>query len=259
MGMDLALLAGSSSSSIVTPSPLPLVVLVSGAAGALGSAVVLELARVGHRIFAGYNKTSEPFYPASANHPVALNLDVAQEASCRAAVDAVIAKSGRLDAVVHCAGISQDALLVHQGGVAWQNCFDINFNGPKYLDQAASRFMVPQHDGHLVHIGSSTGISGSAGQTAYATAKAALHGLTQSLAVELGPHNIRVNTVLPGILRSAMTDSLSSERLQTLRNANVLARFNDPEEVARFIAFLLSTRSISGQIFALDSRIQRLF
>ena len=56
-----------------------------------------------------------------------------------------------------------------------------------------------------------------------------------------------------------MTDSLSSERLQTLRNANVLARFNDPEEVARFIAFLLSTRSISGQIFALDSRIQRLF
>jgi NAD(P)-dependent dehydrogenase (short-subunit alcohol dehydrogenase family) len=232
------------------PAPATLAVLVSGASGVLGQAIVRELAGAGHRVFAGVHR--RPWEPVPGAVPV--DLDVADDTSCRAAVRRVLDDTGRIDAVVHVAGVILDALLAHIGPDDWDRLFSVNLGGAMRLARAASRPMA-RTGGHIVHIGSHSGTVGSAGQSAYAASKAALHGFTLSLARELGSRDVRVNTVLPGFLLSPLTAGLTPERLQAYRDANLLGRHNDPAEVARFVAFLLSTRNVSGQLFALDSRV----
>jgi 3-oxoacyl-[acyl-carrier protein] reductase len=117
--------------------------------------------------------------------------------------------------------------------------------------------MLRRRSGHIVHVGSFAGLAGAEGRAIYAASKAALHGLTVALAREAGPHGVRVNTVLPGVLRTPMTERLGPERLAAFAADNVLGRLGDPAESARFIVFLLGARDVSGQIFNLDSRIHR--
>ena len=251
--MGVSVLARPYPSLAMSPGPSS-VVLITGATGGLGRVVAGELARGGSRVLAGWN--SRP--PESAGEGIEpVRLDVTDDAQCRAAVDLAIERHGRLDAVVHCAGAARNDLLARLDPEDWDACFRVNLDGTMRLDRAAIRPMVRQRSGHLVHIGSFACIDGAEGRSAYAASKAALHGLTQSLARELGSRNVRANTVLPGVLRTPMTEPLGEERLAEFAEDNTLGRLNDPGEVARFIAFLLSTANISGQLFNLDSRIHR--
>ena len=139
----------------------------------------------------------------------------------------------------------------------WDAVFAVNLEGAQRLARATLPHLTAQGGGHWIGIGSHAGLAGSAGQAAYAASKAALNGLLLSWAREFAAHNVRVNGVLPGVLPTAMTESLDPAVMQSLAQANLLGRINDPAEVARFIAFLLTTHNISGQVFALDSRIHR--
>jgi 3-oxoacyl-[acyl-carrier protein] reductase len=115
--------------------------------------------------------------------------------------------------------------------------------------------MLEQRSGHLIYIGSFAGRTGAAGQANYAAAKAGLIGLMQSLAREGGSANVRTNLVLPGVMDTPMLKDLAPQQRESLRASNVLNRFNEPGEVAHFIAFLAGLRHVSGQLFQLDSRI----
>jgi 3-oxoacyl-[acyl-carrier protein] reductase len=115
--------------------------------------------------------------------------------------------------------------------------------------------MLQQRNGHIINISSFAARQGTRGQANYAAAKAGMLALTQSLARETGARNIRVNALMPGVLRTAMTDKLTAEQRETCAQANALGRLNEIAEVARFLAFLAGTSNISGQIFQLDSRI----
>jgi NAD(P)-dependent dehydrogenase (short-subunit alcohol dehydrogenase family) len=133
----------------------------------------------------------------------------------------------------------------------------VNVDGARRLARATLPILAGQGGGHWIGIGSHAGQMGSAGQVAYAASKAALNGLMLSWAREFAAHNVRINTVLPGVLPTPMTESLDPSVMRSYAQANVLGRINDPAEVARFIGFLLTTHNISGQVFALDSRIHR--
>jgi 3-oxoacyl-[acyl-carrier protein] reductase len=117
--------------------------------------------------------------------------------------------------------------------------------------------MVRQRSGHIVLIGSRAGRYGTRGQSAYAASKAGLVGFAQSVAKEYGPRNIRCNVVLPGFLETRMTAALPAQRREDVRAEHALGRFNTVPNAARFIAFLARLDHVSGQIFTLDSRIDR--
>lgn len=185
-------------------------------------------------------------------------LDVTRDDSCAAAVEQVLARCGQIDAVIHAAGISCDSLLARAQSEDWDAVFAVNVDGAQRLARATLPILAGQGGGgHWIAIGSHAGQTGSAGQAAYAASKAALNGLTLSWAREFAAHNVRINTVLPGVLPTPMTESLDPEVMRSYAQANVLGRINDLSEVARFISFLLTTHNISGQVFALDSRVHR--
>jgi 3-oxoacyl-[acyl-carrier protein] reductase len=172
-----------------------------------------------------------------------------------AVTNEIVQSWGRLDALICNAGVTADGSLALMSDDDWQRVLEVNLKGAFHCSRAALRPMLAQRDGHIIFISSFSGRVGTRGQTNYAAAKAGLIGLSQSLAREAGPRNVRANAVLPGVLPTPMTGGLEAATLASFVSANTLGRINTLDEVARFIAFLTATQNISGQIFQLDSRV----
>ncbi len=229
-------------------------VFITGAAGGLGHVLVNEFLNQGARVAAGFH-TQNPFTETECLLPVAG--DVTSPDQVNAAMNTVIEKWKTIDVLINNAGITVDNLSWKLSDDDWDQVLDTNLKGPFLCCRAVSRAMLKQRGGHIINITSFSAAHGNHGQSNYAAAKAGLIGLTESLARELGPRNVRVNALMPGFIESPMTAKLKPGQLQQFAKTNCLNRLNDPAEVARFIAFLVTTQNISGQVFQLDSRIGR--
>ena len=140
-------------------------------------------------------------------------------------------------------------------GDVWDEVFELNFSAARNCAFAAIPAMKRAGEGHVVFISSYAAVHPAVGQAAYATAKAALHGLTKELAKEYGSDGIRVNTVLPGFLETPMTAAVSEKRREVVKELHFLGKLNTPQAAAGFIRFLHEQMPhTSGQIFSLDSR-----
>ncbi len=158
--------------------------------------------------------------------------------------------------LICCAGLIDEKPLLRLSERSWDQVLDVNLRGAQRCAQAVVRQMNQQGGGHIIFIGSYLGEHPAIGTAAYSAAKAALTGLTHSLAQELGEANIRVNLILPGFLETKMTQNVSKERKEHVLASHALNRFNTPEKVAQFIKILDEEMlHTSGQVFNLDSRI----
>jgi len=228
------------------------VVMVTGAGGGLGQALVTEFRKQRWRVAAGYRAEGAPADDADV---LALQMDVTNSESVRSGVEKMLDHWQRVDVLVNNAGVARDAALPQMDDEAWEQILAVNLKGAFLCTQAVSRAMIKQRDGHIINVSSFSGRAGQRGQANYAAAKAGQFGLTTALARELGSRNVRVNAILPGVLPTKMTASRSPDEMQQFAAANALGRINSVEEVARFIVFLAGTQNISGQLFQLDSRI----
>jgi 3-oxoacyl-[acyl-carrier protein] reductase len=215
----------------------PLHVVISGGQGDLARATRAEFERAGDRVHA----------------PSRQEMDVREEAS----VDAYFSRLDHLDVVVANAGVTRDGTLSKLPNDDIGEVIDTNLRGAFFCARAALKGMLKQRSGHIILIGSRSGRNGPRGQTAYAAAKAGLVGLAQSLAREYGARDIRCNVVLPGYLETRMTAIVPPARVEEIRAEHALGRFNTPENAALFICFLARLENVSGQVFTLDSRIDR--
>lgn len=211
------------------------VVIITGGAGDLASSIADAFRETGAEVFS----------------PGREELDVRSTA----VVDRYFERFERIDVLVNNAGITGDSLVARLDEAGWDAVLDTNLKGAFLCSRAAAKRMVEQRDGSIVQIGSYSALHPPIGQSAYATSKAGLIGLTKSLAKELGPRNIRVNCVLPGFLETRMTASLSVEARAAALARHALERFNTVEEAARFVQTLCSLHHVSGQVFQLDSRV----
>ena len=161
-----------------------------------------------------------------------------------------------VDLLICAAGIIRDAALSHLDEFAWDQVLAVNYQGAAACAAAVLPKMIERRSGHVIFISSHSAFHPPRGQAAYATAKAALLGLTASLARRNGHHGVRVNAILPGFLETGMTESISEKRRAEILNGHILGRFNTPTIVARFIRLLAEELThTSGQVFQLDSRI----
>lgn len=208
--------------------------VVTGGSGGLGRAVVEIFAAALWQIAA----------------PSRAELDVTHSVGIRSYFE-----SRPVDLLVCAAGITRDAPLARLDENAWDEVLAVNYQGAAACAAAVLPGMIARGSGHIIFISSYSALHPPLGQLAYGTAKAALLGLTESLAGINGCHGIRVNTILPGFLETPMTESVSGKRKAEVMNQHALGRFNTPEAVAKFIRYLHEDLPhTSGQVFQLDSR-----
>lgn len=236
------------------------VAIVTGASRGIGAAIAMRLAAEGAAVVVNYAGREDAAaevvttIEAAGGRAVALKADVTDSAACLELVDATIGKFGALDVLVNNAGINRDGLLVRMTDSEWQSVIDTDLSGAFYMTRAATRRMLKARSGSIVNISSVVGITGNAGQTNYAAAKAGLIGMTKAVARELAIRSIRVNAVAPGFIETDMTGALPESAREAALQSIAMGRFGAGEDIAAAVAFLASDEAsyITGQVLAVD-------
>lgn len=226
-------------------------ILITGGSRGIGRACVERFAADGHEVHFFYHKSHEAAEALTlATGATSHCLDICDSA----AVARAVAEISSVDVLVNNAGISQMKLLTDVTDKDWHTMMDTNLSGAFYAARAVIPTMVHKKHGRIINVGSMWGKSGASCEAVYSATKAALRGLTQALAKELGPSGITVNCVEPGLIMTDMNASLTEETLAALCDETPLGRAGEPREVAALIAFLASDEAgfITGQCIGID-------
>ena len=225
------------------------VVLITGGAAGIGKAAAIRFAAGGAKVVICDVNTEVGEATAREVGGVFYNVNVADRQAVQAWVDDVVAKFGKVDVLVNNAGITRDArfvavkdgvLVKQMDEAAFDLVIAINLKGTFNCAQAVAPYMIKQGGGAIINVSSVVGLYGNFGQANYVATKAAVIGLTKTLARELGRSQIRVNAVAPGFTATEMVQKMPPEVLEGMKKQTPLGRLGKPEDIAAAILFLAS-------------------
>ncbi len=233
--------------------------LVTGGSGDIGSAICRRLAR-DHDVVVHANSRLERAQAvadaivAAGGHATAVAFDVCDAAATQAALDTLLA-DGPIQVLINNAGIHDDAVFPGMRAEQWSRVIDVSLNGFFHVTQPLTMPMIRTRWGRIVTVSSLAALVGNRGQVNYAAAKAALHGATKSLALELASRGITVNAVAPGIIAGSMAEG--SFDADAVARMVPMKRAGTPDEVADLIGFLASSEAgyITGQVISINGGI----
>lgn len=236
------------------------VALVTGGSRGIGRSICVALAGAGAHVLVNYrsneeaaNDTLREVEEAGGSGEL-LPFDVADPDAVDAAVNHAAKRHGHLDILVNNAGISIDQLLLRVSPRDLEMTWATNVNGAMYCAKACIRPMMRAKWGRIINLSSVVGESGNPGQTVYASSKAALLGMTRSLAREYASRGITVNAVAPGFIETDMTAELPKAAKEGIIEQTPLGRIGRPDEVAAAVVFLASEEAgyITGQVLRVN-------
>ena len=231
--------------------------LVTGGSGDIGGAISRALAADGWRVFVHANAARDraesvvDAIRSAGGTAEAVAFDLVDGQATRAALDKLL-EAGPIHALVHNAGVHDDAPLAGMREEQWRRVIDVSLNGFFHVCQPLLLPMARARWGRIVAVSSVAAVLGNRGQVNYAAAKSALHGATKSLAREMGSRGITANVVAPGVIAGRLAESTFDEsQIQSIVPA---ARAGTPDEVAAMVAFLCSERAgyVSGQVIGVN-------
>ena len=236
------------------------VALVTGASRGIGRAIAAELAEEGYAVCINYlehRKEAEALAEdirSRGSQAIAVQADVSDRAAVEAMARAAEEALGPVNLLVNNAGIAGQIQFQDITDEQWNRYLGVNLGGARNTIQAVLPHMLHEKAGCIVNISSIWGLRGASCEVAYACTKAAIVGLTRSLALELAPSHIRVNCVAPGVINTDMVQVLWQETLRELAQETPLGRLGTPEDIAHAVAFLASDKAsfLTGQILAAD-------
>ncbi|WP_439890367.1 SDR family NAD(P)-dependent oxidoreductase [Ralstonia sp. 25C] len=237
------------------------IALITGAARGIGFATAQLFAQEGACVVLS-GRTQELLNVAKAQLEASVEgvrvstvvLDVTNPESVRDAFQLIFKEYKRLDVLVSNAGVLDDALISMVTEAQVHRVFEPNTFGVLYCAQYASRLMARNKSGSIINLASIIGTNGNVGQAVYAGSKAAVIGITKSLAKELAPQNIRVNAIAPGFIDTDMARSVGSEKFAERIASVKMGRIGSPDEIAKVALFLASDLAsyVTGQTIGVD-------
>lgn len=234
------------------------VILVTGGSRGIGANIVQELSKQGYTVIMNYNKSEEQANKIKnelGNNGIHIDIvkaDISKRNEVKNLINFIIEKYEHIDVVINNAGISQIKLFTEITDEDWNKMLQTNLTSAFYVTQEAVPNMIQQKSGCIINISSVWGIVGASCEVHYSVAKAGLDGMTKALAKELGPSNIRVNSIAPGIINTEMNKELSEQELENIANEIPLEKIGYPHSITNCVKWLIEDDYTTGQIISVN-------
>lgn len=233
-------------------------IIVTGGSRGIGAAIVSLLAQDGYNIILNYNKSEEiakkmkEEYTKKGYNVEIFKADVSKREEVKKLVKFSIEKFEKIDVLINNAGISQEKLFTDITDDDWTKMINTNLNSAFYTSQEVVPYMIHEKQGLIINISSIWGLVGASCEVHYSVAKAGVDALTKSLAKELGPSNIRVNSIAPGIIDTDMNKYLSKEEIKQIEEEIPLGRIGSTLSIAKCVKWLIEDDYTTGQVISIN-------
>lgn len=231
-----------------------MVILVTGASRGIGREIAKMLAQKGNKVIANYNKSEEyaiKLQEESENIEI-YKADVSKREEVHQMVDFILKKYGNIDVLINNAGISESKLFTDVTDQDWYKMIDTNLYSVFCVTQEVLPNMIYNKKGCIINISSVWGLVGASCETIYSITKSGINGLTKSLAKELGPSNIRVNAIAPGIIDTDMNKNLREDDIKNIKEEIPLEKIGNTLDIARCADWLIQDEYTTGQIISVN-------
>ena len=232
------------------------VVVVTGASRGIGRNIAYNLAVNGYRVIANYNNSEQEALKLKEQlEEKGIEIDlfkanIAKRTEVVKLIEFAIEKYNRIDVLINNAGIAQEKLFTDITDEDFDKMMKINLYSAFYTTQETVKHMLREHEGCIINISSIYALTGGSCEVHYSMTKAALDGMTKSLARELGPSNIRVNSIAPGAIDTDMNSYLTDDDWKQIIEETPLKKIGYPIDITRCVKWLIEDEFTTGQVIS---------
>lgn len=234
------------------------VVIVTGASRGIGREIARQLARNNMKVVANYNqseKEAKELKEELEKENIMIDIvkaDITRREEAKKLVQFALQKYNKIDILINNVGISEYKLFTDETDEDWKRIMDTNLYSAFVMSQEVIPNMIHNKVGCIINISSIWGVTGASLEVLYSTSKAGLNGMTKALAKELGPSNIRVNAIAPGIIQTSMNNKFSKEELEEIKEEIPLEKIGKTEDIAKCVKWLIEDSYTTGQIISIN-------
>ena len=234
------------------------VAIVTGASKGIGREIAKELAQEGIQVIANYNKSEKEaknLQEELARKNIKLDIfkaDVSKREEAKKLISYALEKYGKIDILINNAGISEYKLFTDETDEDWNRVINTNLYSAFIMSQEASYNMIHNKKGCIINISSIWGIVGGALEVLYSISKAGIDGMTKALAKELGPSNIRVNSIAPGMINTKMNSKFTKQEIEEIKEEIPLEKIGEPSDIAKCVKWLVKDTYTTGQVISIN-------
>ena len=234
------------------------VAIVTGASRGIGREIAKTLARKGNKVIVNYNTSEEKAIQLKKEleeENILIDIfkaDVSNREEIKKMVNYTLDKYGKIDILINNAGISQNKLFTDVTDEDWQKIINNNLYSTFCMTQEVLPNMIHNKNGSIINISSVWGLVGASCESIYAISKAGIDAMTKSLAKELGPSNIRVNSIAPGIIETDMNKNLNEIEIEQLKQETPLGKIGKTIDIAKCVNWLIEDEFTTGQVISIN-------
>lgn len=234
------------------------VVIVTGASRGIGKEIAKELAKKEYTVIANYNKSekkAQELKEELEKENIKIDIfkaDISKRNEAQELVAYTINKYGKIDVLINNAGISQIKEFTQITDENWNNMLNTNLNSVFYMTQETCKNMIHNKKGCIINISSIWGVVGASCEVHYSVSKAGIDAMTKSLAKEMGPSNIRINSIAPGIINTEMNRNLSEEEINNIQEEIPLEKIGKAQDIERCVEWLIEDEYTTGQVISIN-------
>lgn len=234
------------------------IVIVTGASRGIGREIAKELSKKEYTVIANYNKSETQILELKEElekENIKIDIfkaDISKREEAQKLVDYTINKYGKIDVLINNAGISQIKEFTQITDDDWNKMINNNLNSVFYMTQEVCKNMIHNKSGCIINISSIWGIVGASCEVHYSVSKAGIDAMTKSLAKEMGPSNIRVNSIAPGIINTEMNRELSENEINNIKQEIPLEKIGKAKDIEKCIEWLIEDEYTTGQVISIN-------